>query len=444
MMKKQRQFPRFVFVALLLGLYCGSALTGCEHAGATTTRITQSQGFYQRTIVDENGLPHSYVVYVPHGYLPNAKCPVLMFLNGAGENGDDGLFQLSNNFGVAIHENRKSFPFLTIAPQCRKTGNWNSRKPRYEMGIQILDQVIHEFRADEDRIFLTGVSSGGDGVWNIATAFPERFAAIVPLCSASGNAHSIATARLPIWSLYNDGDEPTLMNASRQLRQRLIEQGSSPLVTNYDASGHDCWNRGYRTTAVYEWLLKQSRSQNKKSRLFQYLPAERLLKEWHASTAGTWIADENGVLVGSRKGTDGRNDLISDLESDSIELHGDAFLQPGIDCRIGLVSESQSWWISIVLPEAGTGGAVNSQAEWHGQLDPAAQHTLKGNSWNDVRIRLSGNRIAVHLNGWSAMDFEVPSTNASQVPSKYRLAIAAPDDGAEIRWRYLRIRTDDQ
>jgi dienelactone hydrolase len=367
----------------------------------------------------------------------------LFFLNGLGENGDDGVRQISNNFGLQIWENRELFPFIAIAPQCRAEGRWEADRLDTKWALQILDHVIEEFSADADRVFLTGVSSGGAGVWNIASAYPDRFAAILPLCGVGGDAQKLAVARMPIWNVYNDGDAADLVDSNRTVRQRLIEQGNSPIVSEYHAGGHDCWNRAYRTTALYGWLLEQSRLKNQQARLFQYFPPERLLAEWQRSKDGAWEIGEEDVIIGHGSETSARSELTSNAFGSAFELHGDVWLQGETECRIGFLADdsaSQSWWVSVVTTDQGTGGLVSESGEWLSGLDPAAQNTLRAGAWNDVRVQLADGQITVRLNGWPALDARIDSKNASGAPVKYRCALAAPENDSEIRWRFIRTR----
>ena len=238
-------------------------------------------GLFCRTFPDETGHPRGYVVFVPHGYRTGSKPPVLLFLNGLGENGEDGI-SIGNNFGLQIWEMQESFPFLAVAPQCRTNGNWIIGSPDVTWALHVLDAVIEEFDADEDRVYLTGISPGGNGVWSVGSTYPERFAALVPQCGGeAGDLKRLANARMPVWNFYNDRDSVGLVMSNRSSRLELIKLGLSPLVSEFQADGHDCWNRAYRTSAMYGWLLEQRRSQNATEPLFNYLPSERLLNEWN-------------------------------------------------------------------------------------------------------------------------------------------------------------------
>lgn len=425
-------------------LLVSAALLATIHVGCNSdVQQATERGFLCRTFPDEAGNPRGYVLFVPHDYRPGDKPPVLVFLNGRGENGDSGI-SIGNNFGLQMWEMQEFSPFLAVAPQCRGGGSWRAGSPDVKWALRVVDAVIDEFGADKDRVYLTGVSSGGSGVWSVGSAYPERFAAIVPLCGAGGcDAERLAGARMPIWNFYNDRDKASLVKYNREARTKLIEVGLSPLFSEYPAVGHDCWNRAYHTTAMYGWLLEQNRPKNADETLFEYVPGERLLAEWRRKAAGKWTINEDGVLVGQGRAGDEPGLLISKTASRVVEIHGDAWLRADSACRIALLKNktcepAAGLWVSLMLPDLGTGGVVGSNGEWLARLGPAAQRTLRAEAWNDVRVRLAKGRLTVRLNGWPAVDVAVEAEGSG---AEYRCALALPDDGSEVRWRFIRTRT---
>ena len=442
-----------------------------------------SAGFHCKAYTDKNGRPNGYVLFVPQKHPAGKKLPVLLFLNGAGENGNDGVKQISNNFGSRVWEMQRFFPFLAVAPQCRES--WSSANGGdMQAAIELLDRVVNEFGADPDRIYVTGVSAGGDGVWHAASRYPDRFAAIVPLCAAGGgDMGRLAEAGVPVWIFNNELDSARVVNYNRSARKQLIELGQSPLVTEYHELGHDCWNRAYRSTAMYGWLKAQNWERNKRERKFDYWPAEKLLAEW--SGVGEelcgWKVGEEGLLIGRgesrmevRTERFGRGEgerrgasppvsgaraagnvtatmLVSNVQARDVEIHADLWLSRGSDYRVALrqddtpgengpadAGQEKGLFVSIVLPDAGTGGVVTVESRWLARLDPAAQRMLQVEAWNDVRVKLAKGRLTVVLNGWQAVDVTV-GTEAS-AGAQYRCALVAPNAGSEAKWRYVRTR----
>lgn len=439
-------------VQFLFGLVCVGVFglsVNCEvSCGKESLKtIGDKRGFIRRTFVDSTGDEHRYVIFLPYNYQLGCRPPVLMFLNGAGENGDDGIRQISKNFGLPIWESREFFPFLVVAPQCRTDESWAARSLSTLWSMQILETVVREFQADEDRIYLTGVSAGGSAAWDFASTYPDKFAAVIPLCgSGRADPSRLAASRIAIWNIYNDKDSPQIVESSRDFRKTLIAHGVSPISTEYPDTGHDCWNRGYRTAALYEWLLLQRRSENIKTALFTPISASHALSNWTPSGSGVWAADENGDLIGRGKAVEGRGLLTSDVKSNSMELHGDMWLSD-LECRVALLGGEANQppsWISIMSPEDGSGGVIDSTGKYVAPLRPAAQRTLRKGAWNDIRIQVVNDHLAVHINGWNAIDVPWKSPLDADRRTQYRCALVTPNADSECRWRYLRIRSQAQ
>ena len=429
---------------LTICVLCLLTSGGCgrQTSGQGASSSAQPRGFLRREHIDEAGNPHKYVLFVPHTYTVGSKPPVLMFLNGLGENGDDGVKQISNNFGIQAWESREFFPFIAIAPQCRKEGAWQAGYPDVKWAMQILDNVIQEYGADADRVYLTGVSSGGGGVWNVASIYPDRFAALVPLAGVGGDPLRIAESKIPVWDFYNDGDSKGLVDWNRKTRRTLIENGSSPIVTEYAAEGHDCWNRAYRTTAMFAWLQEQSHSRNSKAAPFKIVKPDAAMKTWRKSGTGTWkfeSKDGDEILVGRADSSLAL--LISDTPSTQFELHTDFWLSDSAPCQFAIVSDKEphdvEYLISIVPPKLGTGEIRNGRQDVLVTLDPSAERTLRAGAWNDVRIELRGDRLKVSLNGWPAANLKLEQ---QKVGIPFRCGLMAADAGSESRWRLIRTR----
>jgi pimeloyl-ACP methyl ester carboxylesterase len=429
----------FFLVVIFAGAKCGVCAEKLD-----VNKI--GRGFSSQTYLDGRGEPHTYVLFIPHSWRRGQNLPLLMFLNGAGENGDDGFSQIRSNFGPQLWEMQEFFPLIAIAPQCRKGSSWPGNNDDSRWAMEILDLVVKELAADEDRIYLTGVSSGGSGTWNIGSEYANRFAAIAPLCGIGGNLDRITKARLPVWNFINDGDVEALVTQSRKVREALIERGQSPLFTEFYDTGHDCWNATYRLPAFYCWLLEQRKSRNANESLFKYLPPAKILTEWRRQGSANWAELTGQVITSS--GGDADSLQISNDSSSNLELHADVWLEAGADCELGLVSDnkaaaSQGLRIRFTPLAAGSGGVFRFESnEWVGGMDLAARHSFKMKSWNDVRLRLQDERLTVRINGWQATDVQIHSnvTKSSGEQLRYHFALVSPSGKNETRWRYVRTR----
>lgn len=418
-------------------------MPGCSTHDSASPPVGHERGFLFRTFVDENGDSHHYSIFVPYSYSPGDKLPVLLFLNGHGERGNDGVRQLSNNLGFPIWEMRDVFPMLVVAAQYKDGGRWTATSHDTKLALQILDKTIADFGADDDRVFLTGVSSGGAGAWTIASAYPERFAAVVPLCGVgSVDVDTLASQKMAIWSFYNSGDNQGLVGFNQRIREELIDRGRSPFFSEYPDTGHDCWNRAYRSRGLYRWLMEQSKANNAQETPFERLSAASILDDWDQTGGDTWGASDEGVLVGNS--TD-RSPASIECATDftHVEFHGDVWMERGARCGIVFSGPERDrsqphYLVEVMLPEDGGSCIFDAARKCLAQLDSGAQRSLWSDAWNDVRVELVDGRLKVRLNGWMAADLAVRSD--APRPQKLKVALVAPRDGSEVRWRMLRWR----
>jgi len=223
-----------------------------------------ARGFQNRVLTDADGAKHPFVIFVPAKDQPGSRAPVMLFLHGSGERGDNNIDQIMVGLGPAIWKRKANFPFVTVIPQCRTNSNWLADGPDAKRALAMLKQTQAEFGTDPDRVYLTGLSMGGSGTWSIAAKDPSAWAAIVPMCSRTdvANAAKFATARLPIWDFCGDKDRAETVKFSRDMSAALAQLKAPAKYTEYPGVGHNCWDNAYGTDELYTWLLEQSRSRN--------------------------------------------------------------------------------------------------------------------------------------------------------------------------------------
>jgi predicted peptidase len=202
-----------------------------------------------------------YVVFVPHGYQGDKEYPLILFLHGAGERGDDGELPVKQGIGNAIKfkGGAQKFPFFAIFPQCAKGGGWKAGGPDADRALAILEQVQKQYKIDSKRIYLTGLSLGGTGTWSLAAAHPDRWAAIVPICGAGDPATAAKIKDIPCWCFVGDGDNPGLVKKNREMIDTLKKAGGVPRYTEFPYVGHNSWDPAYVTSELYPWLLAHPR-----------------------------------------------------------------------------------------------------------------------------------------------------------------------------------------
>ena len=195
-----------------------------------------------------------YLLFLPDNYAEREEWPLLLFLHGAGERGDD-LAQVKMHGPPKIVETQKDFPFVVVSPQCKSNRWWDPAKLS-----ALLDDVVAKYHIDEDRIYVTGLSMGGFGSWALAAAEPDRFAAIVPICGG-GEPRSVRRfAHLPVWVFHGAKDSVVPPQRAEEMVDALKAVDGNVKLTIYPEAGHNSWTPAYSSQELYDWLLQQKRS----------------------------------------------------------------------------------------------------------------------------------------------------------------------------------------
>jgi predicted peptidase len=196
----------------------------------------------------------NYLLYQPKNYEEKESWPLLLFLHGAGERGDD-LELVKVHGPPKLVSQGKELPFIVVSPQCPSDRHWQA----VELAA-LLDEICEKHNVDEDRIYVTGLSMGGFGTWSLAAYQPDRLAAIIPICGGGEGFWARNIAHLPTWVFHGAKDEAVPLERSEQMVDALQRAGAEPKFTVYEDLAHDSWTKTYENPEVYEWLLQQSRS----------------------------------------------------------------------------------------------------------------------------------------------------------------------------------------
>lgn len=194
-----------------------------------------------------------YLLYLPSGYTTDTekKWPLMLFLHGAGERGDD-VENVKKHGPPKLIEADKEFPCIVVSPQCPKRQWWNAQ----ELMLLIKDIEKH-YRVDPKRIYVTGLSMGGYGTWALAAEYPDYFAAIMPICGGGDPDGVSKIADMPIWVFHGEADQTVTIEKSEEMVNALKAAGSEVIFTRYPDAGHGSWTRTYDNPKVYEWLFEQ-------------------------------------------------------------------------------------------------------------------------------------------------------------------------------------------
>ncbi len=220
-----------------------------------------THGFHERTFKDAEGKEAKYMLFVPDGYNAGGdkEYPIILFLHGSGETGTDGKKQAGTGLGPAIRNDEKAgqhFPFFAVFPQSQER-TWSANSKDGERAIAILDEIEKEYKIDQKRQYLTGLSMGGFGTWSFAAKYPDRWAAIVPICGGGNPANAEKFKDIPCWCFHGEADPTVNIEKDRDMVKALKEAGGKPKFTTYPGVGHNSWDKAYATAELYKWLLEQ-------------------------------------------------------------------------------------------------------------------------------------------------------------------------------------------
>jgi predicted peptidase len=200
----------------------------------------------------------SYLLYLPKDYAEKDSRPLLLFLHGAGERGDD-LDLVKKHGPPKLIAAGKDFPFIVVSPQCPNGRWWQP----FEL-MAMVDDVVAKYKVDKDRIYVTGLSMGGFGTWSLAGTTPDRFAALVPICGGGDPSTVRRMAHLPVWVFHGAKDPVVPLSASEKMVEALKKINGNVKFTVYPEAGHDSWTEAYNNPELYDWLLQQKRTPRKK------------------------------------------------------------------------------------------------------------------------------------------------------------------------------------
>lgn len=226
-------------------------------AAAVTSSAQEKTGFIEKTLAG-SGDQRKYVVFIPHDYKGDKAYPTILFLHGAGETGKDNKAQVRVGLASAVRKNEKTFPFIVVFPQSHNR-TWKAGSEDGKAAVAALEEVQKDYKVDSARIYLTGLSMGGFGTWSHAAAFPEKWAAIAPICGGGDVKTAEKIKDLPCWCFHGDKDSAVKVELSRTMIDAIKKAGGDPKYTEYPGVNHNSWDRAYATQELYDWMLQQKR-----------------------------------------------------------------------------------------------------------------------------------------------------------------------------------------
>ena len=236
--------------------------------------LQERPDFLERTI-SIGQTTYRYQVFLPLGWRRGEVWPVILFLHGNGERGNDGLRQTRVGIGPVIRRNPEKVPAIVLLPQCRK-GMWWTHREMETLALSILEVSLQEFNGDPARTSLTGISMGGYGTWNLAARYPGKFVALAPICGGvlpppgvripEGHPpveFSVAPYRemakrigdTPVWIFHGTDDQRVPVSESRKMAEAIQLAGGGVRYSEYAGIGHNSWENAYDEPDFFQWIL---------------------------------------------------------------------------------------------------------------------------------------------------------------------------------------------
>lgn len=248
---------------LLAAVFCCTSINAVK---------AQSSRFSLNQFVNEKGDTLRYRMLYPD-YDTLRKYPLVIFLHGSGERGNDNEAQLK--WGVmnfATDQMMMAHPAIVVAPQCPENMGWanvsrtsnstemhlqpDPSKPM-QLLIALIHQLIKDAPVDPNRIYITGLSMGGYGTYDAIERYPDLFAAAIPVCGGGDISKAASIARIPMWIVHGAEDAAVNPLNSLEMVNALTKLGAHPGFTQYPEVGHFSWLGAYSDPLILEWLFRQ-------------------------------------------------------------------------------------------------------------------------------------------------------------------------------------------
>ena len=200
-----------------------------------------------------------YLLYLPKDYDQRESWPLVIFLHGAGERGND-LELVKKHGPPKLIDGGKDFPAIVVSPQCKQGKWWHAQLLEL---TALVDSIESKYKVDKSRIYLTGLSMGGFGTWALAAYTPDRFAALVPICGGGESLAALALVRTPVWAFHGAKDPVVPLKRSEDMVEALKRFKGNVQFTVYPDALHDSWTATYDNADVWKWLFEQRRESPK-------------------------------------------------------------------------------------------------------------------------------------------------------------------------------------
>ncbi|HEA29372.1 MAG TPA: phospholipase [Leeuwenhoekiella sp.] len=248
----------------------------------TLSGFGQQKEQFEKEFFIQQGDTLKYRILYPDNFSENETYPLMLFLHGAGERGNDNEKQLVHGSKLFLDSlNRRKFPAVVVFPQCPQDDYWsnadvdrsaggvklqfkNGGKPTQALSqvINLLDSLKNRSFIDKNRIYVGGLSMGGMGTFEILYRKPNTFAAAIAICGGASPETASAYAKTtPVWIFHGSLDDVVNPNYSLKMAEALLKAGAHPKMNLYDNANHNSWDYAFAEPELLPWIFSKSLNQ---------------------------------------------------------------------------------------------------------------------------------------------------------------------------------------
>ncbi len=284
----KKQFKNLISLFLVLALVLSFGAPVFAEVTAEDSLLTAAGVMTKETYVASDGTNLPYRLYVPSDYNPEKEYSFLLFLHGAGNRGDGNESQVSVNTGLldriingeeitnGSEKIDSSKEFIMVAPQCAKEKQWVDTSwsvtpdPSYKLDeipqsqymtavVELIDKMKNDYNLNADRMYITGLSMGGFGTWDLLVRYPDLFAAAIPMGGAGDPSKAEVIANTPVWTFHQLQDPTVAADGTLAMVEALVNVGAEVKFTPYFDGVHNAWTKGYAEKDMLQWLYDHNK-----------------------------------------------------------------------------------------------------------------------------------------------------------------------------------------
>ena len=246
-----------------------------------SSSYAQENALFLKYLFIQKGDTLPYRILVPDNYDPEIKYPLIIFLHGSGERGNDNEKQLSHGAELFLRDSiRKKYPAIVVFPQCSENSYWSNvsivkdevsgirtfdfltnSKPTVAMNllINLMDDLRRKYSIQNKKIYVSGLSMGGMGAFEIVRRKPNLFAAAMPICGGANPATAKDLLKTNWWIFHGEKDDVVNPQYSKDMATAILNEGGMAKLSIYPNANHNSWDSAFAENNFMLWMFSNSK-----------------------------------------------------------------------------------------------------------------------------------------------------------------------------------------